>query len=583
MGRTNSCCWTAWLAVVLVHWCLCVRERNRVVVEASHVVYESLQSVPASVVDSKLRTGYHFQPPKHWINDPNGPMYYNGLYHLFYQYNPSGSVWGNIVWAHSVSTDLINWVALEPAIYPSKPFDIKGCWSGSATILPGNRPVILYTGLDPRERQVQNIAYPKNLSDPYLREWVKPDFNPVIAPDDGVNGSAFRDPTTAWRGPSGHWKLVVGSKWNKRGKAILYRSRDFVHWVKAKHSLHSARDTGMWECPDFYPVALKGTRGLDTSVYGHGMKYVLKVSLDITRYEYYTVGKYYHDKDKYVPDATSADDNTGLRYDYGNFYASKTFFDGKKQRRILWGWANESDTSDVDKAKGWAGIQMIPRTILLDSSGRQLVQWPIEEIESLRGKHVVVEHKRIPSGGFFEVTGIDSSQADVEVSFDVSGLEKAEDFDPSWATDAEALCGRKTADVKGGVGPFGVLVLASANMEEKTAVFFRVFKAYHKHVVLMCHDPTRSSLRAGLYKPTFAGFVDVDIAKTGKISLRTLIDSSVVESFGAKGKTCITSRVYPSLAIGEDAHLFVFNNGSTDVKVSELNAWEMKKPLMNGA
>lgn len=61
------------------------------------------------------------------------------------------------------------------------------------------------------------------------------------------------------------------------------------------------------------------------------------------------------------------------------------------------------------------------------------------------------------------------------------------------------------------------------------------------------------------------------------------IDSSVVESFGAKGKTCITSRVYPSLAIGEDAHLFVFNNGSTDVKVSELNAWEMKKPLMNGA
>lgn len=68
MGRANSRCWTAWLAVVLVHWCLCVRERNGVVVEASHVVYESLQSVPASVVDSKLRTGYHFQPPKHWIN-----------------------------------------------------------------------------------------------------------------------------------------------------------------------------------------------------------------------------------------------------------------------------------------------------------------------------------------------------------------------------------------------------------------------------------------------------------------------------------------------------------------------------------
>ncbi|RWW21953.1 hypothetical protein BHE74_00052337 [Ensete ventricosum] len=573
MGRANSCCWRSWLAVVLVHWCLCVGERNKVVVEASHVVYESLQSVPASVVDSKLKTGYHFQPPKHWINGTL-PHHLPPLCPCLLLRGITGS-----------GSSLI--------LKPRLPFDIKGCWSGSATILPGNKPVILYTGLDPSERQVQNIAYPKNLSDPYLREWVKPDFNPVIAPDDGVNGSAFRDPSTAWRGPGGHWKLVVGSKWNKMGKVILYRSRDFVRWVKAKHSLHSARDTGMWECPDFYPVALKGTRGLDTSVYGHGVKYVLKVSLDITRYEYYTVGKYYHDKDKYVPDATSADDHTGLRYDYGNFYASKTFFDGKKQRRILWGWANESDTSEVDIAKGWAGIQVGPDVVELCHA----LRFPLISINLMWRS--VVRRFQEPFGStaavdslcsgrskrlnLSEANTLLSSTKGSQVSFDVSGLEKAEDFDPSWATDAEALCGRKTADVKGGVGPFGLLVLASANMEEKTAVFFRVFKADHKHVVLMCHDPTRSSPRAGLYKPTFAGFVDVDIAKTGKISLRSLIDNSVVESFGAKGKTCITSRVYPSLAIGEDAHLFVFNNGSTDVKVPELNAWEMKKPLMNGA
>ncbi|CAL9119148.1 unnamed protein product [Musa textilis] len=98
----------------------------------------------------------------------------------------------------------------------------------------------------------------------------------------------------------------------------------------------------------------------------------------------------------------------------------------------------------------------------------------------------------------------------------------------------------------------------------------------------MCHDPTsRSSTREMIYKPTFAGFVDVDIEKTKKISLRSLIDHSVVESFGAGGKTCITSRVYPSVAIGRKAHMFVFNNGAEDVKVSELNAWEMKAPEMN--
>ncbi|RRT33359.1 hypothetical protein B296_00056222, partial [Ensete ventricosum] len=284
-------------------------------------------------------------------------MYFKGIYHFFYQYNPYGSVWGNIVWAHSVSTDLINWKALAPAIYPSEPFDIYGCWSGSATVLPGDKPVILYTGVDPEQRQVQNIAFPTNLSDPYLREWTKPDYNPVIPPEDGVNASAFRDPTTAWYAPNKHWTLVVGSKRDRRGMAILYRSKDFVHWIKAKHPLHSSKDMGMWECPDFFPVALKGRQGVDTSVYGDGVKHVFKVSLDATRYEYYTVGTYYHLMDKYVPDATSSDDHTGLRYDYGNFYASKTFYDPAKRRRILWGWANESDSAYTDKDKGWAGVQ----------------------------------------------------------------------------------------------------------------------------------------------------------------------------------------------------------------------------------
>lgn len=154
----------------------------------------------------------------------------------------------------------------------------------------------------------------------------------------------------------------------------------------------------------------------------------------------------------------------------------------------------------------------------------------------------------------------------------MSSLDKAEPFDPAYANDAQKLCGMKNADVKGGVGPFGLWVLASSNLAEKTAVFFRVFKDGHgKPLVLMCSDPTkydfttsliqlpstshlmktnlsidfkckwegillvhfnsmghflfyayRSSLTAGLYKPTFAGFVDTDIS-SGKISLRSLV------------------------------------------------------------
>lgn len=286
-------------------------------------------------------------------------MYYNGLYHFFYQYNTKGAVWGNIVWAHSVSTDLINWRPVGPVIYPSEKFDINGCWSGSATILPGNKPVILYTGVDPSNRQVQNVAMPKNLSDPHLKEWIKPDYNPVMDPAMGINASSFRDPTTAWLGPDGRWRVVIGSKEGKMGTAILYRSKDFVHWVRAKRFLHSSKETGMWECPDLFPVSKGGKReGLDTTVMEKGVKHVFKVSLDDTKFDYYTIGRYMHKMEQYVPDKGSVDDKTGLRYDYGKFYASKTFYDAGKKRRVLWGWMNESDSVADDVAKGWAGLQV---------------------------------------------------------------------------------------------------------------------------------------------------------------------------------------------------------------------------------
>lgn len=282
-------------------------------------------------------------------------MYYKGFYHLFYQYDPypyrtdSKKEWG-----HSVSTDLINWVPLESAIIPSDPFDNYGSWSGSATLLPGNKPVILYTGvIDPQQHQVQNLAYPKNLSDPYLHEWVKPNYNPVITPAEGINGSSFRDPTTAWLGPDNQWRILVGSKLDSAGKVIIYKSSDFVKWIQVENPLYSVNGSGMWECPDFYPVSTKAKIGLDTSEYSIDTKQVLKVSLDLLRYDLYTIGVYDRVSDTYIPDGP------GMRYDYGNFYALKTFYDPIKKRRIVWGWANESDSMNADKAKGWSGIQVL--------------------------------------------------------------------------------------------------------------------------------------------------------------------------------------------------------------------------------
>ncbi|TKY57985.1 Beta-fructofuranosidase, insoluble isoenzyme CWINV1 [Spatholobus suberectus] len=505
------------------------------------------------------RTSYHFQPQQNWMN---GPMYYKGVYHLFYQHNPEAATFGDkIVWGHSVSYDLINWIHLNNAIDPSEPYDINSCWSGSATIIPGKeQPVILYTGIDDKRHQVQNIAMPKNLSDPFLREWVKHSQNPVMTPPSGVEVDNFRDPSTAWQGKDGKWRVVIGAQNGDEGKAILYQSEDFVNWTVDPNPFYASDNTGVCECPDFFPVFINGsTNGVDTSVQNPSVRHVLKISYLRKQHDYYFLG-------------TSSD----LRYDYGKFYASKSFFDHAKNRRMLWGWVNESDSTQDDIEKGWAGLQSIPRQVWLDKSGKRLVQWPTEEVEKLRDKQISITGEKLVHGSNLEVSGITASQADVEVLFELSELENAEFLDLN-GVDPQLLCSQEYASSRGIIGPFGLLALASKDLKEHTAIFFRIYRAApNRYACLMCSDQSRSSLRHDLDKTTYGTIFDID-PYLKKISLRSLIDHSIIESFGDEGRVCITSRVYPSLAIDKDAHLYVFNNGSQSVVISKLNAWNMKE------
>ncbi|XP_052181300.1 beta-fructofuranosidase, insoluble isoenzyme CWINV1-like [Diospyros lotus] len=570
-------CFSAWLVICLLLGLL--HGHGILQAQASHPTHRQLQSLQSSPSDQPYRTSYHFQPPKNWMN---GPMIYKGIYHLFYQYNPYGAVWGHIVWAHSTSTDLINWTNHSHAIYPSQPSDVNGCWSGSATMLPGGKPVILYTGINQNNQQVQNLAMPKNLSDPYLIEWVKSPMNPLMAPDDmnKIEADSFRDPTTAWLGPDRRWRVIIGSKRRNRGMAILYRSKDFVRWTEAKHPLHSTEGTGMWECPDFYPVLANGAEGADTSAIGHGVKHVLKVSFHGE--DHYTVGTYDLVKDIFIPDVGSEENDSGLKYDYGKYYASKTFFDSAKKRRVLWGWINEVTQEAINVEKGWSGIQGIPRRIWLDRSGKQLLQWPVEEIEKQRMNQVDLPARLLEGGSVVEVSGVTATQADVEIEFEIPKLEKAELLDPNWSDHPQALCSQQGAPARGGLGPFGLLILASKDLQEHTSVFFRVFQHQEKNkfIVLMCSDQNRSSLHLDYDKTTFGAFVDIDPTRE-KLQLRSLIDRSIVESFGGGGKACISARVYPSLAIDGGAHLYAFNNGTQSVTVSRLTAWSMKKAQIN--
>nr|PNR48609.1 hypothetical protein PHYPA_013086 [Physcomitrium patens] len=448
--------------------------------------------LPQDVAGNLRRTSFHFQPEKNWMNDPNGPMYYRGYYHFFYQYNPNAAVWGGIVWGHAVSTDLIHWLYLDIALVPDQWYDIQGVWSGSVTVREDGVPIILYTGSSLSNEQTQNIAYPQDPSDPLLRKWVKDPENPILA------------------APS--------------------------------------------------------------------VKYVMKASLDDDRHDYYALGSYNVKSKTFHADDPSRDTGIGLRYDYGKFYASKSFFDPAHQRRILWGWANESDSEAADVAKGWSSVQAIPRTVRHDTKTmRNLIQEPVEEVKELRGARVSQRAVKLVPGSIVEVQGVIGGQLDIEVVFEYPNVTKLT-LDGAQIDDGDHFdCSQGGTAHRGTFGPFGLLVLTDENLHERTAVFFYIsYSKEGKWRTRFCSDQTKSSLMSDVDTTVYGSFVEV-LPSEDSLSLRVLVDRSIVESFVQGGRMAITSRVYPTMATDMSSHLYMFNNATTAINVRNLDAWQMRR------
>ncbi|KAE8056253.1 hypothetical protein FH972_013041 [Carpinus fangiana] len=522
------------------------------------------------------RTAYHFQPEKNWMNDPNGPMFYKGWYHFFYQYNPNGAVWGDIVWGHAVSKDLIHWLHLPLAMVADEWYDINGVWTGSATLLPDGQVIMLYTGSTNESVQVQNLAYPANLSDPLLINWVKYSRNPVLLPPPGIDFKDFRDPTTAWYTSDGRWHIAIGSKVNTTGITLVYHTKDFKSFELLNGVLHAVTATGMWECVDFYPVSKNGEQGLDTSVNGAEVKHVFKTSLDIDKHDYYALGTYEKANGTWVPDDPKI--GIGIRYDYGIFYASKTFYDVHKGRRVLWGWIGESDSENADVQKGWASVQSIPRTVLLDKkTGTNLLQWPVEEVDSLRLSSKEFDKVEVRPGSVVPLDVETATQLDIVAEFE---LDK-EALERTNQTNVESISCSTSGGAAGraALGPFGLLVLADDSLFEYTPVYFYVAKGADGNLkTFFCVDQSRSSEASDVNKQVYGS--SVPVLKDEKLSVRLLVDHSIVESFAQGGRTCITSRVYPTKAIYGATRLFLFNNATEAALTCSLKIWQMNSAFI---
>lgn len=447
-------------------------------------------------IPSEKRPRFHLSPYAGWMNDPNGFSYYNGEYHLFYQYNPYRSVWDNMHWGHAVSKDMLNWEYVPAALAPDEEYDSFGCFSGSASELPDGRHLLIYTGVrtpgddDEDGIQTQCIAVGDG------REYVKYEKNPVIdetsLPEE-INRYHFRDPKI-WREKDGSYRCVAGCLGKDGlGKILLFSSADGFNW---KYESVLVKNDGrfglMWECPDFFK--LDG-------------KYVFLTSPQDMLPE----GFEYHNGNGTLCLIGEFDKESGtFKYehdqaiDYGiDFYAAQTLLspDG---RRIMIGWMQNWDTCKLigTERKPWFGQMSLPRELSI-KNGR-LFQHPIRELEAYRSNKV--EYKNINVSGDLAFKDIKGRTADIEITLRPADREKMY---------------RKFA------------VRFAQNEQFYTALSFRPHES-----VLKIDRKFSGSRRAYIHQRR-----SLVTDKNGEIKLRLIIDRFSVEVFINDGEQVMTATI----------------------------------------
>ncbi|MGH9447583.1 MAG: glycoside hydrolase family 32 protein, partial [Terriglobia bacterium] len=367
--------------------------------------------------DEAFRPQFHFSPPRNWMNDPNGLVYYRGEYHLFYQYNPFGDEWGNMSWGHAVSRDLVHWQNLPVAIPEQNGVMI---FSGSAvvdwrnssglceTAAPHHRAclVAIYTGYNGKT-QNQNLAYSNDRG----RTWTQYRGNPVI----DLHLANFRDPKVFWYKAGHEWVMVTVLA--TQHKVRFFASTDLKHWTTLSDFGPAGAVGGVWECPDLIELPVEGEPGQ--------RRWVLSVNLNPGGVaggsgDQYFVGHF--DGKRFIDENPSTQ---ALWADYGkDFYASTSFSNipSSDGRRIMLGWMDDWQYAAQVPTYPWRGQMSIPRVVRLERfpEGIRMTESPVTELRQLRG-HSFHFVKRTISGNsrFLESQGVRSDTFEIRADFDV--------------------------------------------------------------------------------------------------------------------------------------------------------------------
>ena len=363
--------------------------------ENSKALFNIASTVPVTGQDSDyaeaLRPQFHFSAQRGWLNDPNGLIFANDEYHLFFQHSPFDWGGGLKYWGHAVSKDLVHWTEVEEALAPDPLGDM---WSGSAVLdakntsgfgKDGKPPLVLiYTAAG--QPFTQCIAWSTD-----ARHFTKYAKNPVVANVTPEN----RDPRVFWYAPTGHWVMALYVEEASKHTIHFLTSPNLRDWTPASVFSGQPGTNFLYECPDIFPLPLDGD--------DKKTKWIL-TGADTQ----YVVGSF--DGNKFTPETSILPGVTGQ-----GFYAPQTFNDEPQHRRILIGWWRTETRGMPFNQSMSLPLEL---KLITTPNGMKLTYAPVKELESLRATtHTIGSVTVSPTGGTDPIAGIQAELVELRAEF----------------------------------------------------------------------------------------------------------------------------------------------------------------------
>ena len=478
------------------------------------------------------RPSYHFTPLYGWMNDPNGMVYKDGEYHLYFQYNPYGSKWGNMHWGHAVSKDLVHWEHLDPAIARDP---VGHIFSGSSVIDKKNTAgfgkdaiIAIYTNSSENLGQVQCIAY----SNDNGRTFTKYEGNPVLTPFDGLKD--FRDPKVFWYEKGKCWYMIVSADKETR----FYKSKNLKKWTYV-----SAFGKGLgqqpcqYECPDFFQLPVNGDK--------KKMKWVMTMNINPgcwfggSATEYF-VGDF--DGKKF----TCPDANEVKWLDWGKDHYATVTFSNTGDRVLGITWMSNWQYANLTPFKQNRGANGLPRELkLYENNGKYYVSENVApEVYALRK-----DTKNLADASVADAKDLKGVAANMEGAFEIeadvtpdangiAGIEISNNKRERTMIYFDMKQGKVVMDrTESGLTDFG-----------KQAVPHDIELAWDKQRAAEGKEPARIANSIN-YKNDFAlaTWAPLSLCEDGKKTYHVdiFVDKSSVELFVDGGRIAMTNLVFP--------------------------------------